>query len=147
MSCQCSATELDNQTTNHQPSKSSMYCTGGAECLSHTSGSHSQREAACCLAVVAHAVTRALAALVRSLGFHSQQVPAFSLSFVSSLSISNVRHKIPSRSSSAESQPSSLTVKDYYYTTKYLGVYTTVIGCVYYSHWVCANFEVYTAVL
>jgi len=108
-----------------------MYCTSGTECPSHTPGSHSQCEAARCLAVVAHAVTRALAALVRSLGFHSQQVPAFSLSSisVSSLSISNVKHKIPSRisCSSAESQPSSLTVKDYYYTTKYLGVYTTVM--------------------
>ena len=62
------------------------------------------------LHVVAHAVTRALVALVRSLGFHSQQVPAFSLSSTS-LSISNVKHKIPSRisCSSAESQPSSLT--------------------------------------
>ena len=120
-----------------------MYCTGGTECLSHTSGSHSQREAACCLAVVAHAVTRALAALVRSLGFHSQQVPAFSLSSisVSSLSISNVRHKIPSRSSSAESQPSSLTVKDYYYTTKYLGVYTIVIGCVLTLKFILQSYE------
>ena len=37
LSCQCSATE-PRQPDNHQPSKS---CTGGAECLSRTPGSHS----------------------------------------------------------------------------------------------------------